>query len=179
MQERPFYVSSIIDVVINGNQLHEEEILNGFKDYQEVVNGSQVIPDRLFEEINKFKGKGFEFIKNGEVEQINQKGPFVDVYIKTGVNTGKVERADNAIVTTTARAVSLMKFDPPLPYMKRHALDSLEYTGSIKIFLKFKSAFWARDNKIPAIAYGGLFEKHGGTAVSDDILRQVIGLLFF
>merc|ERR1712142_1367208 len=64
-----------------------------------------------------------------------------------------------------------MKFDPPLPYMKKYALDSLNYWGSVKIFLKFSRPFWAFKNKLPIIQYGNMSTINGATGVSDDILR--------
>merc|ERR1712142_983118 len=64
-----------------------------------------------------------------------------------------------------------MKFDPPLPFMKTYALDSLNYFGSAKIFLKFSRPWWATKNKLPVIKYGGLDTINGASGHSDDILR--------
>ena len=81
---------------------------------------------------------------------------------------------NHVIVATTARAASLMNFSPPLPYLKQHALKSLEYMGAVKIFLKFRSAFWAKENNLPTrIPYSGFGSENGQYAVSDDILRYV------
>ena len=81
--------------------------------------------------------------------------------------------SDFAIITTTAREVSLMSFSPPLSYSKKLALDSLFYFGSVKIFLKFSRAFWSQPNRLPIISYNSSTQQNGASAVSDDIIRTV------
>ena len=88
-------------------------------------------------------------------------------------NKKKTFSGDFAIVTPTAKAVSLMTFEPPLPYMKKYAIDSLNFFGSVKIFLKFTKPFWAYKNKLPIIKYGNMSTVNGGSGISDDILRMV------
>ena len=66
-----------------------------------------------------------------------------------------------------------MQFQPPLPYDKKTAIDSIFYAGAVKVFLKFKSPFWAYENKLPKIGYNDTDRENGGTGVSDDILRAV------
>ena len=41
--------------------------------------------------------------------------------------------------------------------------------------MKFKTAFWAKENKIPTILYGKVEEgqRAGGTGITDGILSQV------
>ena len=82
---------------------------------------------------------------------------------------------DYAIITPPAKSVTLMTFDPPLPYMKKHIIDSVNYWGSVKIFLKFTTPFWAFKNKLPIISYGSMSTVNGATGISDDILKQVSG----
>ena len=76
-------------------------------------------------------------------------------------------------MTPTARAINLMEFNPSLPYLKKIALDALNYFGSVKVFLIFSRPFWAEPNKIKAINYNSTTEKNGGSGVSDDLLRVV------
>ena len=76
-------------------------------------------------------------------------------------------------MTPTAKEVAVMDFSPKLPYLKRNALDSLRYFGSVKVFLKFSRPFWAEPNKIPIIYYNSSEHTNGGTGVSDDVLRVV------
>ena len=40
---------------------------------------------------------------------------------------------DYAVMATTAPAVGLMEFDPPLDYSKRNALETLHYGGATKV----------------------------------------------
>ena len=81
--------------------------------------------------------------------------------------------SDFAIITTTAREVSLMSFSPPISYSKKLALDSLFYFGSVKIFLKFSRPFWSEPNRLPIILFNSSTEQNGASAVSDDIIRTV------
>ena len=80
---------------------------------------------------------------------------------------------DNVIITATAKAVSFMKFDPPLSYNKKTALDNLIYFDTVKIFLVFSRPFWSEPNNLPIIPYNSSTEQNGGSAISDDLARMV------
>ena len=92
-------------------------------------------------------------------------------------------------MTPTARAINLMEFNPSLPYLKKIALDALNYFGSVKVFLKFSRPFWSEPNKLKVINYDSKTQPNGGTGISDDLLRIVstgcpaklftLGYLFF
>ena len=71
-----------------------------------------------------------------------------------------------------------MEFDPPLPFFKKLSVDQLNYFGSVKIFLKFSRPWWASNNKLPIIKYGGMDTLNGASATSDDILRSVSMISF-
>uniref|UniRef100_A0A674JKZ8 Amine oxidase domain-containing protein n=1 Tax=Terrapene triunguis TaxID=2587831 RepID=A0A674JKZ8_9SAUR len=53
--------------------------------------------------------------------------------------------ADYVLVATTAKAVRLIKFSPPLSSNKTHALRSLHYSQAVKIFLACREKFWEKD----------------------------------
>ena len=76
-------------------------------------------------------------------------------------------------MTPTARAINLMEFNPSLPYLKKIALDALNYFGSVKVFLKFSRPFWSEPNKLKVINYDSKTQPNGGTGISDDLLRIV------
>ena len=171
---RAFYSNSFVEFVLDDNQKFHEPIHHKYNGFVEVVNGTQRIPNALFRIIEQYQETNFEIIRNAKVTKLEDKGSLVEVTLKMKDDKKvKVERADEAIVTTTARAASLIKFSPPLPFMKKHALNTLEYVGSVKIFLVFKKAFWASENKLPIIPYNGYGRQNGATAVSEDHLRHV------
>ena len=80
---------------------------------------------------------------------------------------------DNVIITATAKAVSFMKFDPPLSYNKRYALNNLIYFDTVKIYLVFSRPFWSEPNNLPIIPYNSSTEQNGANAISDDLARSV------
>ena len=80
---------------------------------------------------------------------------------------------DNAIITATAKAVTLMEFDPPLAYNKKTALENLIYFDTVKIFLAFSRPFWSEPNNLPIIPYNSTTDQNGANAISDDLARSV------
>ena len=56
-----------------------------------------------------------------------------------------------AIQFSAVQYVRSISWEPSLPYSKRLALQSLNYFGSVKIFIVFTRAFWAEKNKAPLI----------------------------
>jgi monoamine oxidase len=56
--------------------------------------------------------------------------------------------ADDAIITTTARAVQLMRFDPPLPQTQATAIRLLHYDDATKVIMHFSRRFWQTNNGI-------------------------------
>ena len=81
--------------------------------------------------------------------------------------------SDYAIVATTAKAVSFMKFDPPLSYNKRYALNNLIYFDTVKIYLVFSRPFWSEPNNLPIIPFNSSAEQNGASVISDDLARMV------
>ena len=167
---RPFLGHSVLEFLMDSNQKEMEKAEHEHKHFVEIVNGSSVLPDTIFKKLLHFKN--FQYKLGSHVGEISDNSNTVSVSV-TDKDGLKTITADFVIVTPTAREIDQMKFSPPLPYMKKHALDGLEYFGSVKILLKFKSPFWADKNSIPSIKYGDKNSVNGASAVSDDILRMV------
>ena len=94
-------------------------------------------------------------------------------------------KGDKVIVTPTAKIVSNLEFDPPLPFRKQNAMESIFYFSSAKVFLNFKKPFWADiPNNVPRIPFDDDQEGippsksndstiNGAVCISDDFLKQV------
>merc|ERR1719342_938424 len=110
----------------------------------------------------------------------------VTLYKKKGNGKGKMKmkkiKGDKVIVTPTAKIVSNLKFDPPLPFRKQNAMESIFYFNSAKVFLNFKKPFWNETDKnlVPRIPFddtqpGVPNEEsviNGAACISDDFLKQ-------
>jgi len=141
----------------------------------EVVNGSSVLPHTILRKLNKFKE--FNIHTGSPVFKIdNTDEKKITVYHGKCGSGEKVIEGDLVFIATTAKAVGLIEFMKPLPYMKTVALDQLKYASSSKIFLKFKSPFWSRreGNQAKPILYGAHEGKRSGAAgYTDNHLSKV------
>ena len=88
----------------------------------------------------------------------------------TGFSAGK-KTFDSVIMTPTPRAVSFIKFSPPLEYAKTYALNSFHYMNSVKVQLAFTKPFWAYSNKAPIIPFNTSTE-NGGSGITDLPIRN-------
>lgn len=80
------------------------------------------------------------------VEKILSTGKKVRVfYRKRGKGTLSCLTADYVIVTATAKAARLIKYQPLLSYPKARALRSFHYVSSTKIALACTDRFWEKD----------------------------------
>jgi len=163
---RPFLGHTALHMVIERKQKKMKSKEERNTHYVEIVNGAQVLPTTIFTKLKKFKKFDYKF--DMRVDKVVDTTRKVSVISTNNITVS----GDYAIVTPPARSVALMTFDPPLPYMKEHAIDSLNYWGSVKIFLKFTRPFWAYKNKLPIIRYGNMSTVNGAVGISDDILRQ-------
>ncbi|NWX43953.1 OXLA oxidase, partial [Steatornis caripensis] len=93
---------------------------------------------------------------NCNVENITTKGNKVHVFYRTpSAPTTTEVIADYVLVTSTAKATRKIQFLPPLSPPKAHALRSIHYGSSSKIFLACSNKFWEKD---------GI---HGGQSITD------------
>jgi len=127
--------------------------------YVEVVGGTSVLPERIYE---KLTSKGVDVSFNKPVSKViinNNK-------VKLHLDNRWEKTYDKVVITPTSRVVSLMDFSPPLTYRKKIALNSFRSMNSVKVFLAFKTPFWEKNNKIPAIPYNTT-GVNGGSGVTD------------
>ena len=87
----------------------------------EVVNGSSVLPHTILRKLNKFKE--FNIHTGSPVFKIdNTDEKKITVYHGKCGSGEKVIEGDLVFIATTAKAVGLIEFMKPLPYMKTVAL---------------------------------------------------------
>ena len=108
------------------------------------------------------------YLNYASVKKAKVSGDFVNLYY----NESFVQ-FDKVVMTQTSTALSLMEFSPPLPYKKTFALDSFNYMNSVKVFLAFHDAFWAKDNKIPKINFNSTTEVNSGSDITDFPCRVI------
>uniref|UniRef100_A0A8D2LBM1 Amine oxidase n=1 Tax=Varanus komodoensis TaxID=61221 RepID=A0A8D2LBM1_VARKO len=83
---------------------------------------------------------------DSRVEKIAHFGKKVQVsFRKPGKGALSSLVADYVLVTATAKATRLIKFQPPLSHSKAHALRSFHYASSTKIALVCTERFWEKD----------------------------------
>merc|ERR1712131_504377 len=158
---------------------------------REIVNGTFHLVDTIEKECEEFGefGDRFKLEMKSTVTKIkhNENGVTV-LYKKKGNGKGKMKmkkiKGDKVIVTPTAKIVSNLEFDPPLPLRKQNAMESIFYFSSAQVFLNFKTPFWADiPNNVPRIPFdddqvGVPPSKsndstiNGAVCISDDFLKQ-------
>jgi len=146
------------------------------KNKLEVVNGAEVLIDNVAARLKEFPANKFKLIINSPVYKIADVDHKVKVYHGHEKNDGQYVVGEKVLVTATSRAVNLIEFTNPLPYMKKMSMKNIKYMNAAKIFLKFKSAFWAKaeNNKAEPILYGEYEGKRAGaTGITDNHLSQV------
>ncbi|XP_074786537.1 L-amino-acid oxidase [Athene noctua] len=80
------------------------------------------------------------------VEEIVREGNEVHVFYRApDTLTPTRAVADYVLVTATAKATRLIRFQPPLSPPKTHALRSVHYASSTKIALACTKRFWEKD----------------------------------
>ncbi|KAG8127834.1 hypothetical protein E2320_014721, partial [Naja naja] len=83
---------------------------------------------------------------NSRVEKIIRSSKKVKVFFhKEDEDDSSLLIVDYVLVTTTAKATRLIKFQPPLSHLKAYALHSLHYTSATKIALVCTDKFWERE----------------------------------
>merc|ERR1712142_21587 len=171
---RPLYGHSMQEFLIDSVQKVMPLEKERYHHHVEIVNGAAVLPETIFKKIKKHKNFSYKF--GSKVVKVAESNKIVSVTAEEsqpygGSIRGRTISGDYAILTPTARSVSFMEFDPPLPFFKKMSVDQLNYFGSVKIILKFSRPWWASKNKLPIIKYGGMGTLNGASAHSDDILR--------
>lgn len=105
--------------------------------------------DRVFPEgyaqITERLAEGIEILLGHEVKQIDHSGARVDVLTSRGSFTAK-----HVLVTVPLGVLQAgrIAFNPPLPKAKRDAIRQMRMGVFNKVFLKFDSVFWDRDDEL-------------------------------
>ena len=115
---RPFLGHSVLEFLMDSNQKEMEKAEHEHKHFVEIVNGSSVLPDTIFQKLLQFKN--FQYKLGSHVGEISDNNNTVSVSV-TDKDGLKTITGDFVIVTPTAREIDHMKFVPSLPYMKKHA----------------------------------------------------------
>ncbi|XP_061469428.1 L-amino-acid oxidase-like [Rhineura floridana] len=108
--------------------------------FEEITGGFDQLPNSFSQEMPG------TISLNSRVEKIFRLGKKVRVfYHKLGKGALSYLTADYVLVTATAKATRLIKFQPPLSHSKAHALRSFHYASSTKIGLACTDKFWEKD----------------------------------
>nr|P0CC17.2 RecName: Full=L-amino-acid oxidase; Short=BatroxLAAO; Short=LAO; Flags: Precursor [Bothrops atrox] len=141
-EDSGYYVSFI-------ESLKHDDIFAYEKRFDEIVGGMDKLPTSMYQAIQE------KVHLNARVIKIQQDVKEVTVTYQTSEKETLSVTADYVIVCTTSRAARRIKFEPPLPPKKAHALRSVHYRSGTKIFLTCTKKFWEDD---------GI---HGGKSTTD------------
>ncbi|XP_070594079.1 L-amino-acid oxidase-like [Erythrolamprus reginae] len=141
-EDSAYYVSFI-------ETLRNNDIFTYEKRLDEIVGGFDQLPISMYQTMAEM------VYLNAQVVKIQQNAEKVRVEYQTPENTLSDVIADYVIVCATARATRRIKFEPPLPPKKAHALRAIHYRSGTKIFLTCTKKFWEAD---------GI---HGGKSTTD------------
>uniref|UniRef100_A0A8C5SHB6 Amine oxidase n=1 Tax=Laticauda laticaudata TaxID=8630 RepID=A0A8C5SHB6_LATLA len=128
------YYVSFFTSVLNYIAFSDE---NGF---EEITGGFDQLPNSFYHEMSRI------IHLNSRVEKIIHSGKKVRVFChKEDEDNSSSLIVDYVLVTATAKATRLIKFQPPLSHLKAYALHSLHYTSATKIALVCTDKFWERE----------------------------------
>nr|XP_020665712.1 L-amino-acid oxidase-like [Pogona vitticeps] len=110
------------------------------RDFEEITGGFDQLSNRFAQELSG------TIRLNSRVEKIVRSDEKVRVFFrKLEKNALSWLTADYILVTSTARATRLIRFQPPLSHSKVHAFRSFHYASSTKIALACTDRFWEKD----------------------------------
>ena len=154
------------------------ELLHG-GNFTEIVNGTSVLPDILLQNITN-TAINFKSLFNSQVlEATHTENDKTFLKLKKSNVEVESEEFDKVAFTVPARQVSLIKFSPLLDYAKQYALDSFHYMTSVRVFLAFKTPFWASstNNTAPPIPFydctSDNCKPRGGSGITDLPIRNI------
>ncbi|XP_065419218.1 L-amino-acid oxidase-like isoform X1 [Chrysemys picta bellii] len=108
--------------------------------FDEITGGFDQLPEAFYKSMHRdirFQSTVVKILHDNEKVRVSYRRPLT--WLPSS------ETADYVLVTTTAKAVRLIKFFPPLSSKKTHALRSLRYSQAVKIFLACREKFWEKD----------------------------------
>ncbi|XP_065272369.1 L-amino-acid oxidase-like [Emys orbicularis] len=108
--------------------------------FDEITGGFDQLPEAFYKSMHRdilFQSTVVKILHDNEKVRVFYHRPLTRLLSSV--------TADYVLVATTAKAVRLIKFSPPLSSNKTHALRSLRYSQAVKIFLACREKFWEKD----------------------------------
>jgi len=171
---RAFLHGSFYQWVEDGFETFERKARVFGLGFSEIVNGTEVLPQTIFKNITSQPvKKNAELVYNKKVVKvlINEENKVELEYDDSITESmGEKKSFDKVVMTPTPRAVSFIRFSPPLEYDKTYALNSFHYMNAVKVQLAFTKPFWAYPNKAPIIPFNTSAE-NGGSGITDLPIR--------
>ncbi|HUQ44655.1 MAG TPA: flavin monoamine oxidase family protein [Candidatus Limnocylindria bacterium] len=150
-------VMNFVESGINNSVMEEfrEDFGKAFEDMQEIVGGTDSLPNAFYREIP-------DRIRFGaEVHAIDQDPDGVTVHFKTEAGRWS-ERGDYAIVTLPFSVLRQVEVMTPFSREKQRAIRQLNYSASTKILFQVSARVWEQED--------GIF---GGATVTDLPIRRI------
>ncbi|MBI2782124.1 MAG: flavin monoamine oxidase family protein [Chloroflexi bacterium] len=150
-------VMNFVESGINNAVMEEfrEDFGKAYEDMQEIVGGSDNLPNAFYREIPDRVRFG------AEVHAIDQDPDGVTVHFKT--EAGRyAERGDYAIVTLPFSVLRQVEILTPFSHEKQRAIRQLNYAASTKVLFQVRERIWEADDGI-----------YGGATVTDLPIRRM------
>ena len=150
-------VMNFVEAGINNAVMEEfrEDFGKAYEDMQEIVGGSDNLPNAFYREIP-------ERVRFGaEVHAIDQDADGVTVHFKTEAGRYS-ERGDYAIVTLPFSVLRQVEIVTPFSREKQRAIRQLNYAASTKVLFQVSERIWETDDGIL-----------GGATVTDLPIRRM------
>ena len=150
-------VMNFVEAGINNAVIEEfrEDFGKAYEDMQEIVGGSDNLPNAFYREIP-------DRIRFGaEVHAIDQDTDSVTVHFKTESGRYSVT-GDYAIVTIPFSVLRQVEVLTPFSHEKQRAIRQLNYSASTKVLFQVRERIWETDDGI-----------YGGATVTDLPIRRM------
>jgi monoamine oxidase len=150
-------VMNFVEAGINNAVVEEfrEDFGKAYEDMQEIVGGSDGLPNAFYAELA-------DRIRFGaEVHAIDQDADSVTVHFKTEAGRYSIS-GDHAIVTLPFSVLRQVEILTPFSREKQRAIRQLNYSASTKILFQVRERIWETDD--------GIF---GGATVTDLPIRRM------
>ncbi|KAM4872859.1 L-amino-acid oxidase-like [Thomomys bottae] len=136
MNENGGYYKSFLESLRTASIFAESEELS------EITGGFDQLPNALRASL-----KPGTVHLGAKVERVVRDGPEVRVLYRPDGPSSALRNltADYVLISASAKATRLIRFQPPLSPAKRDALRAVHYTGASKVVLACSESFWERD----------------------------------
>ncbi|XP_036598567.1 L-amino-acid oxidase-like [Trichosurus vulpecula] len=136
MNEDAGYYKSLLE------SLRNDIIFSNPNGFDEITGGFDQLPDALYHTL-----KPDTVLLGATVKKVERVGRRVKITYQSGrpYSSQSIITGDFAIISSSAKATRLIKFEPPLSQAKQDALRSIHYTSDTKVVLACQERFWERD----------------------------------